>query len=68
MQYYGLDDRGLVVRFPDSVQTRSTATESPLQWVDPWVNRLCRETDHSSVSAGEVKSGGTVPPLPYTSP
>jgi hypothetical protein len=41
-------------------------TQPPIQWV-PGVKRPGREADHSPPSSAEVKNGGAMPPLPYTS-
>jgi hypothetical protein len=46
-------------------------TQPPIQWVSgalsPGVKRPGREVDHSPPSGAEVKTGGPIPPLPYTS-
>jgi hypothetical protein len=35
--------------------------------LSPGVKLPGREADHSFPSSGEVKNGGAIPPLPYTS-
>jgi hypothetical protein len=45
--------------------------QPPVQWgtgaLSPGVKRPERETDYSSPSSAEIKSGGAVPPLSHTS-
>jgi hypothetical protein len=43
------------------------STQPPIQWV-PVINRPGCEADHSPPSSAEVKNGGVMPPLSYTSP
>jgi hypothetical protein len=40
--------------------------QPPIPWVTD-VNQPGREVDHSPPSSEEVKNGGAIPPLPYTS-
>jgi hypothetical protein len=42
-------------------------TSQVLEAFSPGIKRQGREDDHSPPSNAEVKSGGTIPPLPHTS-
>jgi hypothetical protein len=53
---------------PHSLHTDSGAHPSSYAGaLFPGVKRPGREADHSPPSSAEVKNGGAVPPLPYTS-
>jgi hypothetical protein len=76
---YGLGDRGIGVRVPIGARIflLSTSfrpvlgpTHPPMQWVpgalSSVVKRPGRETDDSPPASAEVKTRGSMHPLPYT--
>jgi hypothetical protein len=78
---YTLDRQGIGVRFPAGERHHCRSimcklalqpTKSPLQWLSgalsPGIKRPGGAADHSPPSNDEIKNGGSIPPLPHTSP
>jgi hypothetical protein len=77
---YGLDGRGIGVRFPTEVRDSSLLhrvqggseahpASYSMDTTDPFprVKQLELEADHTPPPSAQVKSGGAIPPLPHIS-